>query len=727
MSHPLSLQPVMRWAALLTVAPTLLGLTTYAQNTSVYSPRMITGDVQMIVSPVPLDHQLAIPNKSQRVTLSFRNVPARDALRALAQRGGFNVAVDGSVVGNVSLDLKDVTIEDALEALRTLGKLVYSSDRGTLYAADEKSDKGQAFRKKQLAVIPLRYANPAVLANLLNNSLFAPLAGADAGSAAADNNASSGAASGAGASGGAMPRTVASADPRSNSLIIVGDKSDIVAARRQVANLDVARQHRTWRLNNANALNVATMLSSSLFNDGIPAINVGSSGGGASGGGSAGAGSQPASIRVEAENLQEGTGTQQTSSGQGGGGGGGGLGGGTTSAGTMPANITIRDRMKENQTLQINPRGALIVPDTRSNSITVFGTVEQIAVVDRLIGTFDRKAPQVVIEASLVEINKLGLREFAPNIAFNFRKFAFATNNTQQNIFPSVSTPFSRQVGIPNSVTAAQESLFRFNTTPVVNTFEFAYQINALIRDQKAKIISHPSIITLHDSESVISIVDEIIRSVTVTLNTGGGGGANQVSTQANIGEAGIVMSILPKIGANNTVSLRVRPTVSTVRDVTRDVTGNVVTLLSKRELVAQNVTLEDGQSFVLGGLVNERSRSLKTKVPLLGDLPIVGALARTAQDDKNRSETLIIITPHIIRDEDTSTANLSSPSLPGNQLGKQIMGPVKSGSTPPINTTNYQWIDPYTGNPVPQPTPLKSGSISGSLPPLTPPRQFNR
>jgi type II secretory pathway component GspD/PulD (secretin) len=608
------------------------------------TPTRVTGDIRMVVSPIPLDQQLVLPNKTQNITLSLRNVPVRDALRAIAQKAGFNVAVDGSVSNNVSMDLQDVTVEDALEALRTVGKLAYSTTRNTLYVAAETSEKGKTFRQKHMAVIPAKYSSAGLLAKLLNATLFTPPAGSTEGTG------------GAGAAGGASagneginaPATIAAADPRSNSVIVTGNRSDIETARRHIKQLDIPRQLQTWRLNNANALNVSTMLSASLFNDGIPAITLGSSGGS---GGSGSGGAQPASVRVEAETLKDGTGTQQTSSG----GGGGGGGGSTTSAGQMPSNITIRDRVKENQTVQINPNGAIILPDTRQNSITVMGTIEQLAMVDRLMRTFDKKAPQVMIEASLVEINKQGLRELRPNVAFNFKKFGYGFNNTQ-GAPPINSSGFTRAVGLPTSVTSPLENIARFNTAPVVKTFQFAYQINALVRDQKAKILSHPSVLTTHDSESVISIVDEIIRSVTVTLNTGGAGNGATVSTQANIGEAGIVMSILPKIGANNTVSLRIRPTVSNVREVTRDVTGNIITLLSKRELVAQNVTLEDGQSFVLGGLINERGLSNKADIPGLANLPIVGALMRSSLDDNNRSETIVVITPHIIEEEEGST-----------------------------------------------------------------------
>jgi general secretion pathway protein D len=653
---PFKIAQATPWVALLALLTQTLGLPVWAQTMA--APRVLRGDVQVMANPIPLEQQLALPNKTMRLSLNLHNVPLRDALRAIAQRAGFNVAVDGSVVRKVNLDLNNVTVEDALETLRVMGKLVYSSDKNTLFAADEASEKAQVYRQKQLAVIPLKYANPQLLANMLNQSVLAPPA----------QNAGSEGAGATGASGGAnnatTPRTVASADPRSNSLIVLGDRSDIAAVRKMLPGLDVPRQYRTWRLSHANALNVSTLLSASLFNEGVPAILMG--GGGSSGGGAGGANSlQPASVMVEAENLQEGNGSQQTSSG--GGGGGGGAGGSTTTAGTMPNNVTIRDRVKESQTLQINPSGVLIVPDTRQNSITLFGTTEQIAMVDGLLKTFDKKAPQVVIEASLVEVNKQGIKELDSNVALSIKQFGYSRNNTRSNIFPTTSSPFGLPVGIPNSVTSAVENIGRFNTRPVVNTFEFAYQINALIREQKARIISHPTIITTHDSESVISIVDEIIRSVTVTLNTGGGGAGSQVSTQANIGEAGIVMSILPKIGANNTVSLRVRPTVSNVREVTQDVTGNRVTLLSKREMVTQNVTLDNGQSFVLGGLINETNRSIKSKVPGLSDLPVVGALMRSSQDEKNRSETLIIITPHILQDEDTPTLGSAQPSVPVN------------------------------------------------------------
>jgi hypothetical protein len=92
------------------------------------SSEVLTGDVRVTVSPANIRGTIPITGAQRRVTMSFRGVAVQDALRALARKGGFNVLIDESVEGTVSVDLNNVTIHDALETLKTYGNLAYEHD-----------------------------------------------------------------------------------------------------------------------------------------------------------------------------------------------------------------------------------------------------------------------------------------------------------------------------------------------------------------------------------------------------------------------------------------------------------------------------------------------------------------------------------------------------------------------------------------------------------------------
>lgn len=311
--------------------------------------------------------------------------------------------------------------------------------------------------------------------------------------------------------------------------------------------------------------------------------------------------------------------------------------------------MSLRNRRLSTVTAQVSHQGSILIPDSRLNTLTLLGTAEQIALVDGMMGQLDRRLHQLVLEVSLVELKQSAFKELGANMGVNGDGFGFGFNNTTANL-PSTGRPYSGAAGLNTNLTNPLESLASWTNRSVVNSFRFTAQINALLRDNRAKLISHPTVVTLNDNESVISIVDEVIRNVTATItNTAN---TRLVATQANIGEVGIILHILPKVSWDNTISLRVRPVVSSIRDITQDIIGNVVTLVSTRELMAQNVLLRNGQSFVLGGLVQSNQNDIRGRIPLLGDVPIAGALARASSNTRDRSEVIVMVTPKLLQDD---------------------------------------------------------------------------
>jgi type IV pilus assembly protein PilQ len=172
---------------------------------------------------------------------------------------------------------------------------------------------------------------------------------------------------------------------------------------------------------------------------------------------------------------------------------------------------------------------------------------------------------------------------------------------------------------------------------------EYAGRIRALVTQNRAKILANPTVVTDHDHETMINIVDEIVRNTQVQVNNGA------TTTTVVIGEAGITLDVLPKIGEDGTVTIRVRPSITSVRDVVTDALGNITTLLSRRDLAAQNIRVRDNDTLVMGGLTNETVNMRTDKLPLVGDLPIIGALFRASTNTRNKTELVLMITPHIL------------------------------------------------------------------------------
>ncbi len=592
-------------------------------------PEVLTGEVNLSVTPSQVQKSVQVRGGNQVVNLAFRDIAIRDALRALGRKGGFNVAINDSVTGQISIDLKGITIQEALEAIRTQSDLSFSTRGGkTLMVSTLESVQGQELQRTHSDVIPLKHANASVLAQILNQSVFAP----------------SGLSQVQGNTGGGVLLTI-TPDFRTNSLIVVGRPDDVKTAHEYVKVLDVPRESKTWRLSHADAVDVASILSSSLFNEGNPTLQFQSSGGG--GGGAGGGGGQstlgvlPSTLRVRTEEIEEGDGGTSTEN----------TGGGEGTEG-VASDVTLRAQNKVEEFLLITPTGVIFFPYYRLNTLTLFGTAEQVRVADRMIANLDRRAPQVVIETTLIEINETARKELSFNYALDGLHVGASTNNPPPNGTLGGPIPFvpGGGLGIPSDVTDVFSNLFRFtsNFTGTGTANEFFYQLNALVSNQRAQVIANPTIVSVSDKESIVSIVDEIIESVSVTIDSAGGGAVGQ---EVNIGEVGVILHILPKVAPNGDVNMRIRPSLTTIASIQTDANGNLITLLNRREAVAQNVIMHDGETFILGGLIVEEDSNTLNKAPFFGDLPIVGALARASNRNKRKRELMIIITPHIVTD----------------------------------------------------------------------------
>ena len=583
-----------------------------------------------------LNAPFSVPGGRKRISLTTLSENVRLVLHNLAQQGGFNLVMDDSVSGNVSISLSNVTVNQAMQAVATMADIQIIPQPGNIYLAISSqalTDKG--INRALSKVIKLHYANANRIASLLNKSLFAP----------PGNNTA--------ATGTSTAIMKVKGDPRTNTIIVVGTAREIELAEAAAARLDAPRLRKTFYLSHGNALDVATMLVGSVFNDGTSPMTIGaSSSSAASTAGSSQSGqitSMPSSLRVEKQDIQEGTGINNFGGSSSSGGGQGAITSGLSS------NVTLRGFVKSSDMLQITPEGPLVIPDSRQNAITILGTAEQIAQAEALIPTLDARLPQVSIEASLIEITESGVRDLGTRFGANQGGAAAGFNNLSQ---PG-SIGGNGLVGLPtvdpSDTSAFARSGVVFSTNPVSRSSDYLVQLRALISNRKAKVLANPTIVATHDTESLISIVDEVVRRVTVQVS--GNGFATQT---VEVGEAGIVMDILPKIGEDGTVNMRLRPSVTSVLNQTTDALGNIITLLSKRDLLTQNVRLVDGQTLVVGGLVQQAENVRQDKLPGLGDLPVVGAMFRAAARNGKRSEIVMLITPHILS-KTTPTPTISS------------------------------------------------------------------
>jgi type IV pilus assembly protein PilQ len=135
---------------------------------------------------------------------------------------------------------------------------------------------------------------------------------------------------------------------------------------------------------------------------------------------------------------------------------------------------------------------------------------------------------------------------------------------------------------------------------------------------------------------------------------------------------AGLTLNIqIDRIDDNGFVNLSLSPSISAISSSISDPNGGIITFLAERTLNSGKIRLRDGQTFILSGVIQDSDRETVTKVPILGDLPIIGALFRGSESSNTRSEVIIIVTPRIMDDSQNSSFGYSY--QPGPEVQKVL------------------------------------------------------
>ena len=594
----------------------------------------------MFKTKIDLNAPVSFDQAEAKFSLSG-DIGLRKLLRRLGQYSGLNIVLDESIEGSITLALNDVTVREAFDYLRNIAGLYYVPKGNNILLITTKDSADQKGLTKTVSkLIPIKYVNATLVASLLENTVFSSSGGANDGAGEGNKK--------------------ATAEFRTNSIILVGTDNDIRLAEELIDRIDIPRESKTFTINHAEPVEVAQLLQATVFNDGVSPFN-----GSGEGQGGDGMSVQSTPITVSIETLEEGEGSSEVegASGQGGGG--------------SSQTFTLRTKKMASEEINISPDGPMIIPDTRTSTLTIMGTVEQIALAESLIPSLDQKLPQVAIETSLIELFDIGQREGKVTYGGSSGQFGLGYDNTTIPSKPTAGSPgagyrpaqaIQRQsidsngnvvtnyylpgvmnniIGLPTSTSQGSEGFaFNWTTVPLERSNQFIAQVDNIIGTNKGKLLANPTVIAVHNTEAIISITEEIIRSTTVTRDSAG-----FTQTQAEIGEAGIVLNILPKVTGDGYVVMRIRPSVSTVAQTLSTGGGNLVTLLNRRDLAVQEVRIANGQTLLIGGLIKESSTSSNSKVPGIADLPIIGAMFRSSYKDTNRSELLTLITPRIMED----------------------------------------------------------------------------
>ena len=261
--------------------------------------------------------------------------------------------------------------------------------------------------------------------------------------------------------------------------------------------------------------------------------------------------------------------------------------------------------------------------DRRLNAIWLKGTPERIAQMKQMIAAIDIPVDSVVLETQFVELTEQGLK--ALGIDFN-------NANGQIGVLTLGSGSFT--VGLPEQgCNSLAESC-----SGHVSSAAFQAALYAQIQKGNGRIVSRPRISAQSGSTAKIVTGDALPILTSIALS-----GVNGVSQQVQYVNVGVTLQIAPRVSGDGFVSSHVFAVVSSVTG-----TSQGYPTISQRE-AETSATVRDGDSFVIGGLTQDETISSKSKIPLLGDIPVVGQAFRNERTTRSKTELYIIVTPHIV------------------------------------------------------------------------------
>ncbi|MCX5783347.1 MAG: hypothetical protein NTW04_02750 [Elusimicrobia bacterium] len=290
----------------------------------------------------------------------------------------------------------------------------------------------------------------------------------------------------------------------------------------------------------------------------------------------------------------------------------------------------------------LSDKGKVAV-EPRTNSLIVTDLPEVIARVDDILLELDVKAPQVMIEAQIVEVNSDKVRELG--IDWGGQKGEMA-----KVVFPQRVTDYLIRPGFFQG--DSWKHFFQEGSVPTggyLSLNSLTVVLRAMITSGDAKYLGKPKIVTVNNKTAMIMLSrDAAVAQKVVTQNAGGNNSIN--STEVERRRVGLMLKVTPQVNKDGYITLLIQPSYSDIAASGITLEGQTVYDPLSRGL-STLARLKNGQTLVVGGLLSSSENKMIRKVPLLGSIPLIGWLFKSESSKKTNSELVIFITPTIMQD----------------------------------------------------------------------------
>ena len=402
---------------------------------------------------------------------------------------------------------------------------------------------------------------------------------------------------------------IVTTNPLDNELLIFGTKNDVLMAQKILDKFDKKPKSTTFVLNHTTPKEMADLICKIL----VP-TTFGSKSGGTGG----------------ASDIFNGKMT----------GGAGGISGGSDGGssaiklGEGFVACEIKNDVKAGNFSSFPTQSLTVSYYPQIGTINVIGGNDnQIETIREFVEEHDKKQLMAYLEIAIVESSENGSKQLTNQWYLEHGKYKVALNGGL------ATTIFFRGGDLmPN---------------PTSTTISWA--INYLLTNAKGKLLSNPRILVTNGQTSTIDLTEDYIKKVTTDSATNSTTtGSYKLSKNYEIGDdKGLKFTITPQISPEGYVTFNINPTYTVVAGQLGEGDDVEATLLARRNLDLKNIRVKDGDTLILGGLVNEQETKGISKIPVLGDIPVIGFLFRSSNLSRSKSEFIVMVTPRIIFDEE--------------------------------------------------------------------------
>ena len=544
-----------------------------------------------------LDNKPVITNSRAKIKLSLRDSDIKQALRMLADKAGVNIVFDKSVEGKITLDLNDVDVNDAFLIIFKAMQYTYLLDDNTLTVMTLDAYRELGFTRQNMTVLPVKYASAENVASFLNDNLFS-------------SNIF-----------GLSNKPIVTSNPSTNQIVVFGSNADVMAIKRILPVIDTKPLMKDFVVNHTTPKEMANLICDSLFYNS----------------GEAGSGKGQENNSLDSEEIV--------------------LGGGVVACRDIAssANSSSENNLSA---FKANPLTVTYFPDLGKVSV-VGGSTEQIQTIGKFIKDNDKKQLMAYIEMSIIELNESGSKTFNNewNLWSPFISLSFSPGNGLVVGDPIIG---EARLDTPKFLLWGHHDTGKQNFG-FTNSKAIQYSLQYIIENGNGRVLTNPKFMVTNGRKTTIDMTSDYVKSVTSQVLESSSSITSAVQKTYDIGsDEGMKIEIVPFISPEGYVSMNITPETASIKERVPGSDGLIAaTLLQRRDLELKNLRIRDGETLVLAGLIKEDEQQTVKKMPVLSDLPFIGAFFRGNGSTKKREELVIVVTPHIIKDTDTPDSNI--------------------------------------------------------------------